>query len=242
MGERNNLMSTLRFKLDASESELRDAIVEAGRITYARGLLTASDGNISARLPDGGILITPSGVGKGRLSPGDLLVIDIEGNVIRLANDPLLRSTSEQAMHLEVYRQRPDVRAVLHAHPPYATALTAVRPTFRMDILPEMVAALGEVPITRLAMPSSQQTADAVRELIRHHDAIMVRQHGSLTVGSNLEEALIHLERVEHIAKTIVIAELMGNINPLPEGMLADLRQQRLEGLVKEAVKQILGE
>ena len=235
-------MTTLRFKSDADENALRAAIVEAGKITYERGLLTASDGNISARMPGGSILITPSGVGKGRLSPGDLLVIDIEGKIIRRADDPSLQSTSEQAMHLEVYRQRADVQAVLHAHPPYATALTAVRPSFRMDLLPEMVAALGEVPITRLAMPSSHQTAEAIRELIRYHDAIMVRQHGSLTVGKNLEEALIHLERVEHIAKTIVIAEMMGNIKPLPEEMLSGLRQQRLEGLVKEVVKQILGE
>lgn len=235
-------MTRLRFNPNANENDLRAAIVEAGRITYERGLLTASDGNISVRMPDGSILITPSGVGKGRLSPGDLLIVDIEGKVIRLAEDPLLRSTSEQAMHLEVYRQRPDVRAVLHAHPPYATALTAVRPEIRMDILPEMVAALGEVPITRLAMPSSRQTADAVRELIRNHDAIMVRQHGSLTVGEHLEEALIHLERVEHVAKTIVIAELMGNIQPLPDEMLSGLQQQRLEGLVKEVLQQILGE
>lgn len=233
-------MATLRFTSEASEKDLRAAIVEAGRITYARGLLTASDGNISARLPDGRILITPSGVGKGRLSSGDLLIIDLEGNVVKLADDPLLRSTSEQAMHLEVYRQRPDVRAVLHAHPPYATALTAVRPEIRMDILPEMVAAMGQVPITSLAMPSSEQTAEVIRELIPHHDAIMIRQHGSLTVGANLEEALIHLERVEHVAKTIVIAEMMGNISPLPEEMLSGLQQQRMESVVKEVVRQIL--
>ncbi len=235
-------MSKLRFAPSTTEPDLRAAIVEAGQITYVRGLLTASDGNISVRLPDGNILITPSGVGKGRLSAGDLLVIDISGNVLRPAEDSSLRSTSEQAMHLEVYRQRSDVRAVLHAHPPYATALTAVRAEIRMDILPEMLAAMGQVPITKLAMPSSHQTADAIHELICCNDAIMLRQHGSLTVGKNLEEALIHLERIEHVARTIVIAELMGNIKPLPDEMLASLRQQRLETIVKEVVRQMLNE
>ena len=230
----------LRFGPNTSESDLRDAIVEIGQIAYARGLLCASDGNISVRLPDENILITPAGIGKGRLCPGDLLVIDPEGNVIKPAEDPLLRSTSEQAMHLEVYRQRSDVRAVLHAHPPYATALTVTRGEFRMDVLPEMTAALGEIPVTDLAMPSSSQTADVIREPIRCHDAVMIRRHGSLTVGKNLEEALVNLERMEYIAKTIILAELMGNVDPLPEDMLCSLRQARLEGLVREAAKQIL--
>ena len=150
------------------------------------------------------------------------------------------RPSSELPMHLAIYRDRPDIRAIVHAHPPYATALTAVRPEIRMDILPEMVAAMGQVPITSLAMPSSEQTAEVIRELIPHHDAIMIRQHGSLTVGANLEAALIHLERVEHVAKTIVIAEMMGNISPLPEEMLSGLQQQRMEGVVKEVVRQIL--
>ncbi len=233
-------MSKLRFTLSTTEPDLRAAIVEAGQVTYARGLLTASDGNISVRLPDGNILITPSGVGKGRLSPGDLLVIDPSGKVLKPAEDPALHPTSEQPMHLEVYRQRSDVRAVLHAHPPYATALTAVRPEIRMDILPEMLAEMGQVPITKLAMPSSPQTADAIRELIPYHDAMMIRQHGSLTVGKNLEEALIHLERIEHVARTIVIAELMGHITPLPDELLSNLQQQRIETIIKKIVQQIL--
>ncbi|MCE5207525.1 MAG: class II aldolase/adducin family protein [Chloroflexi bacterium] len=232
----------LRFGINATESDLRAAIVETGQITYAHGLLCASDGNISVRLPDGNILITPSGIGKGRLSTGDLLVIDPQGNIVKPADDPLLRSTTEQAMHLEVYRQRCDVRAVLHAHPPCATALTVVRSEFRMDVLPEMVALLGQIPITDLAMPSSSQTADVIREPIRHHDAVMIRQHGSLTVGKTLEEALINLERVEYIAKTILLAEMMGPVNPLPEDMLSTLRQSRLEGMVREVTVQILNE
>jgi L-fuculose-phosphate aldolase len=236
------MTSKLRFGMNASESDLREAVVETGLIAYTRGLLCASDGNISVRLPDGNILITPSGIGKGRLSPGDLLVIDPEGNLIKPADDPLLHSTTEQLMHLEVYRQRSDVRAVLHAHPPYATALTAVRSEFRMDILPEMTVALGQIPITELALPSCSQTADVIRELIRRHDAIMIRQHGSLTVGKNLEEALIHLERVEYIAKTIILSELMGKINPLPEEMLNRLQQMRLEGLVNDVAREILDE
>lgn len=234
------MKNMMRFEADAREDELRQAIVEAGRIAYERGLLAANDGNLSVRMPGDRILITPSGVSKGRLSPDDLLVIDLSGAILKQAEDPRLRSTSEQPMHLEVYRQRPDVRAVLHAHPPYATALTASRPQIRLDILPEMVSLLGEVPVTDLAMPSTHQSADVIRELIRHHDALMIRQHGSLTVGRDMEEALVNLERLEHVAKTIVIAELLGNVKPLPAEMLRQLERQRLESLVQDILLQTL--
>ncbi len=215
------MSSLLRFGLDTPECDLRTAIVEAGQIAYTQGLLCASDGNLSIRLPDGNILITPSGVGKGRLSPEDLLVIDPDGRMLKPAADASLRATSELPMHLEVYRRRPDVRAVLHAHPPYATALTAVYDHFRLDILPEMAALLGDIPITELAMPSSGETAAVIHDLIITHDALMIRQHGSLTVGKNLEEALIHLERLEYIARVILIAETAAGANPAGNGLRA---------------------
>lgn len=226
------MSAVLRFDIHAPESDLRAAVVEAGKIAYTQGLLCASDGNISVRLPDGNILITPSGIGKGRLAPHDLLVIDPAGVLLKPAADTSLCATSELPMHLEVYRRRPDVRAVLHAHPPYATALTAVCDRFRLDILPEMAALLGDIPITGLAMPSSNETAAVIHDLILTHDALMIRQHGSLTVGKNLEEALIHLERVEYVAKVILIAETATGANPagnclrtLPPEMLARLEE-----------------
>ena len=194
------------------------SIIETGRIAYRRGLLTANDGNISVRLPDGNILITPSGLCKGRLQPEDLLVITPEGEVVEAA--PGRKPTSEQPMHLEVYRLRPDVNAVLHAHPPYAVALTVAGFALRNDFLPETRMALGDIPTTAFALPSSPQNAAVIRELIPGHDALMLRQHGSLTVGRTLEEALINLERLEHTARVQYLAQTLGRIVPLPEGWL----------------------
>ncbi len=221
-------MNLLRFTPDADEAVLRAAIVETGRIAYERGLLSSSDGNISVRMADGTILITPSGLCKGRLSVDDLLIVDLEGRLLRPARDPALKVTSEQPMHLEVYRQRPTVRAVLHAHPPYATALTVAGREIRNDLLPEVLLIMGEIPISDYALPASAEDAEVIRALIRNHDAVMLRQHGSLTVGRHLDEALINLERLEHVAKVQALAEMMGQVTPLPAAMLAQLREMKL--------------
>lgn len=197
----------------------RTTLIEIGRIAYQRGLLTANDGNLSLRLPDGNILITPSGLCKGRMIPEDLLVITPEGQVV--AANPGRKPTSEQPMHLEVYRQRVDVNAVLHAHPPYAVALTVAGFDLRDDFLPEVRMTLGSIPTTDFALPSSPQNAAAIRNLISNHDAIMLRQHGSLTVGRTLEEALINLERLEHSARVQYLAQTLGQITPLPEAFFA---------------------
>ncbi len=213
-----------------SEKELRDAIVETGRLAYQGGLMVSNDGNISALMADGNILVTPSGICKGRMKADDLLVIDMQGNLVKPAANPLLKPSSEQPMHLEVYHQRKDVGAVIHTHLVYANAIAMTVGKLRMDVIPEAAIAFGEVPITDFAMPSSTQNADAIRHLIIDHDVLLIRNHGSLTVGKNLDEALINLERLEHIAKTLTIAELLGKINPLPPDILeaiAQIRQSR---------------
>ena len=220
-------MTLLRFKPDATEDELRCAIVEAGRIAYERHLLTSNDGNLSVRLDDERILITPSGLCKGRLAPDDLLIMDMQGTIVRPAADPRLKSTTETPMHLEVYRHRPKVRAVIHAHPPYAIALTVAGRPLRLDVLPEVMLGLGEVPTTAYATPSSEEDAFAIRDLIDNHEAILLRQHGSLTVGIHLDEAVIHLERLELAAMVLVLAEAMGQINTLSPEAMTKLRAMR---------------
>lgn len=220
-------MNLLRFSAHANEEQLRAAIVAAGRISYERGLLTANDGNISVRMPDDTILITPSGLCKGRLEPDDLLIVDLEGRLVQPARDPALKATSEQPMHLEVYRQRPDVRAVLHAHPPFTTALTVAQKPLRNDVLPEVLLLMGAIPVTDFALPASPEDALVIRELIRDYDAVVLRQHGSLTVGKHLDEALINLERMEHVAKVLALAEMMGQVTPLPAEMLPHLHALR---------------
>jgi L-fuculose-phosphate aldolase len=220
-------MTHLRFTANTPESDLRQAIVEVGQIAYHRGLLTANDGNISVRLPNGNILITPAGLCKGRLVPEDLLVVSPDGKLLCPAANPHLKPTSEQPMHLECLGQRSDIRAVLHAHPPYAVALSVAGHNLRDDFLPEVCMTLGQIPTTDFALPSSPANAVAIRHLIRHHNALLLRQHGSLTVGHDLEEALTHLERLEHVAKVQYLAYTLGQIIPLPEAILFAIRQPR---------------
>jgi L-fuculose-phosphate aldolase len=210
----------LRFTPRTSEKELRDAIVETGRLAYQSGLMISNDGNISVLMGDGNILITPSGVCKGRIRADDLLVIDFQGNLVISASDPLLKPTSEQPMHLEVYRQRKDVRAVIHTHLIYANALAMTVGKVRMDVIPEAAIAFGKIPITDFAMPSTSQNADAIRNLIVNNDVLLIRNHGALTVGKNLDEALINLERLEHVSKTLAFAELLGDVKTLPAEIL----------------------
>ena len=144
---------------------------------------------------------------------------------MRPAADPSLKPTSEQPMHLEVYRQRPDVRAVIHTHLVFANALVISQGSIRMDVIPEAAVAFGSIPVTAYALPSSNQNAEAIRGLITHHNVILIRNHGSLAVGSDLDEALIRTERLEHVAKTLLYAGLLGQINPLPPEMLEALKQ-----------------
>jgi L-fuculose-phosphate aldolase len=217
-------MSYLIFSPTASESLLRLAIVECGQICYARHLITSNDGNISVRMDETRILITPAGLNKGRMEADDLLIVDLQGKVLASAKDR--RPSSETPMHLEVYRQRPDVRAVIHAHPIFATALTVVGQDFPDDILPEVALTLGRVPVSDYATPSSREDADVIRPLIRDHNAILLRQHGSLTVGKNLDETLIHLERLEHVAEVFHHARLLGNVARIPPEELEKLMKK----------------
>lgn len=204
----------LKFFPDEKVDNLREAILECGRITYERHLLTSNDGNISVRLGDDRVLITPSGMCKGRMGADDLLLLDLDGNVIDAKTG--LISSSETPMHLEVYKQRPDVRAVLHAHPVFATTLTVAGFPFPNNVLPEVLLTLEKVPTTRYAMPSSNDDADAIRELIREHDALLLRQHGTLTIGTDLEAALIALERIEHVAEVFWRAQMLGEVERIP--------------------------
>lgn len=207
-------MTHLIFSSSTPESRLRLALLECGRTCYEHRLMVSNDGNISVRLDAERVLITASGVCKGRMDESDLLIADLNGNILDARKD--CRPSSETPMHLEVYKQRPDVRAVIHAHPVFATALTVADQTFPDDILPEVALTLGKIPITAYATPSSRDDADVIRPLIRDHNALLLRQHGSLTVGKDLNEALIHLERLEHVAEVFWRAHMLGNVQRLP--------------------------
>jgi L-fuculose-phosphate aldolase len=144
--------------------------------------------------------------------------------VLASSNDR--RPSSETPMHLEVYKQRPDVRAVIHAHPIFATALTVAGLDFPDDTLPEVALTLRHIPVSAYAAPSSHEDADVIRLLIRDHNAILLRQHGSLTIGKNLDEALIHLERIEHVAEVFHHARQLGNVARIPSEELRKLSKK----------------
>lgn len=218
-------MNRLAFSPQASLDELRQAIVECGRLCYERKLMTSNDGNISVRVDAERVLITPSGLSKGRMEADDLLLLDMDGNVLQAA--PGRRPSSETPMHLEAYRQRPDIRAVIHAHPVFATTLTVAGLDLPLDVLPEVLLTLGEIPTTAYATPASHEDAEVIRDLIRTHNALLLRQHGSLTVGANLEEALIHLERLEHVAQVYYQALLLGHVERIPSQALHRLHELR---------------
>ncbi len=216
-------MNRLRYTPVSTERDLRVAIVECGKTAYNRGLISSNNGNISAKFGDDQVVITPSGLCKGRLVEDDLIIIDLNGNIIKANPRRKLKISSETPMHLEVYRQRPDVRGVIHAHPIHAVALTIADIPFPVDVVPEVLEVLGEVPTTRFALPSSEDNALAIRELVGGHDAILLRNHGALTVGRDLDEALINLERIESVAHTVYLAQTLGQINRLPAGFMPQL-------------------
>jgi L-fuculose-phosphate aldolase len=161
-------------------------------------------------------------VHKSSMKLEDLIVMDMDGKVV-LGRDSL-HPTSETPMHLEVYNQRPDIHAVIHAHPPFSTALSISGKPFPVEYIPEVMIALGDVPTAAYATPGTQEMADSIHELILTHNCLLLSHHGSLTVGSTLEEALIALERMECAAYTLWISQAFGPPIPLSPERLEVLR------------------
>ena len=206
--------------------EEREAVCRVGKLLYDRGYVAANDGNISVRVGEGRLLITPSGVSKGRMTPDMLLVTDLDGTVIEGNRHP----SSEGKMHLEVYRGRPDVNAVVHAHPPVSTAFAVCRRGLETSYLSELVAGLGQVPCTpSFAMLSTEEVPQSVRPYLADHNALLLANHGALAWGGDLWEAFDRLETVEHTAKIVLNAQLLGGGIPLTEEEV--VRLQGLRGM-----------
>ena len=179
---------------------LRIRICEIGQLMYARNFVAATDGNISVRLANGQFLCTPSGVSKGFMQPHDLILADSRGNKIGGVG----KVTSEFPTHLACYEERPDIDAVVHAHPPYAIAFTLVGHSLSAPVLPEVVAAFGGIPTSSYATPGTPEGNEVVRPVIRQCD-------GSVTVGKTVDEAYFKLEKLEHAAQTLHAAHLLGS-------------------------------
>lgn len=210
---------------DAHEWVLRRDMIRIAHRLAAQGFFPSTSGNLSVRLSAERVLITPSGVPKSRLHPEELLIIDLEGTVQEGMRG--LRPTTETPMHLEAYRQRPDIAAVVHAHPAAAVALTLAGISLEEPILPEVLLLLGPVPTTAYATPSSEENRRAIADLIRDHDVLLLARHGSLTVGRSLDEAAQRLEVLEHAAHTLLWAHMLGSVSPLPAEALNKLAAVR---------------
>jgi L-fuculose-phosphate aldolase len=220
-----------------TEQVWREEIVRVCRLLHERGYVAATDGNVSVRLGKRRVLSTPSGLSKGFLVPEQLVVTDLEGKKVPSYDSASrdLKPTSELLMHLEAYRQRPDIVSVVHAHPPICVALSIAGISLAKCLLPEVVVTLGLIPTTKYATPSSAEGPGAVRDLIANHDALVIQRHGTLTVGKHPFDAYLKLEKVEHLAQITLILRQLGRETPLPPAEVAKLIQMRREkGLARE--------
>jgi L-fuculose-phosphate aldolase len=208
-----------------SERALRDELLRIGALCYERHLLVALDGNLSVRLSDELILCTQAGCHKGMLTDDHLVVIDLDGKKVRGLGEP----TSEMAMHLACYRERPDVEAVVHAHPPTCIAFTVAGVSMARCVLPEVVLTLGAVPTITYETTGTALLAGKVGEAVRSNDAVMMDRHGAVCVGTSLLDAFCKLETMEHMAKIMKAARDLGGIQDLPAEESIKLRAMGLK-------------
>ncbi len=194
------------------ETRLRRAICEIGRLCYQRFYIVGADGNISVRLADGTILITPAGAMKGFLEPHHLAHIDGKGAVL----DGGPRASTEAGIHLVAYEERPEMKAVVHAHPPHAVAMTIAGIDLSAPFIPEIIVTIGGIPTANFGTPGTPELAESIRAIVKCSDTVVMTNHGSVTLGSNLMDAYKKLDMVEHTAKILWLAHTVGHAKPLP--------------------------
>ncbi len=200
------------------EQTARREIVRVGQLLYERGYVVSSDGNVSVRLDDGRIVATPTQTCKGRMTEEMCAVTDLAGKAL---NDR--RASSELAMHLLIYRERPDVKAVCHAHPPHGSAFAVAGLAIDQPILSEVILTLGCVPLAEYGTPSTEELTDAMRPLVKHHNALLMANHGAVAYGADVWQAFDRLETLEHTAKIAILARALGGSRNLPPDAIEKL-------------------
>ena len=203
--------------------DLAAELVRCCRGLWEAGLLAGSDGNVSVRHPDGGLLVTPRGLLKCELGPADLVRVDLEGRRL----DGCREASTELDLHLRVYRRRPECGAVVHAHPPAATAFAVVGEAIPGDVLPEITLLMGEVPVVPYAMTGTPALGDAVEPYLADRDAVLLANHGALTWGADLAQARIRMESLEHGARILLAARSLGQVNRLTREQTDALQRRR---------------
>lgn len=206
-----------------SPFEIKKEICEVGHKLYMKNFVAANDGNISVKINDHEFYCTPTGVSKGSLTPDMIIKVDQDGNKI----EGKLNPSSEIKMHMRVYKERPDVNAVVHAHPPVATAFTVADIDLDQYILPEAVLTIGEVPTCDYGTPSTMEIPDSLEPYLQDHDAFLLRNHGALTVGCDLTKAMFIMEEVEFNAVICKHAMSLGAVHEIPNNQLKKLMELR---------------
>jgi L-fuculose-phosphate aldolase len=205
-------------------SQLRADVVEVGRRLWTRGFVASNDGNISVRIAPDRLLMTPASVSKGFMSAEMMVITDLDGALVSGA--PGRKPSSEIQMHLVVYQSRPDVGAVVHAHPPLSTGFAVAGITLDRAVLAEVVTTLGSIPIAEYGTPSTQELADAVKPYVRMHDGLLLANHGALALGRDLFAAYYKMETIEHFARISLVARMLGR-----ERLLSREEVERLQDL-----------
>ncbi|MCA1592075.1 MAG: class II aldolase/adducin family protein [Acidobacteria bacterium] len=204
------------------EQTARRDIVRVGQLMYERSYVVSSDGNVSVRLDDGRIVATPTQTCKGRMTEDSLAVTDLEGKPL---NDR--RASSELAMHLLIYRERPEVKAVCHAHPPHGSAFAVAGLAIDQPILSEVILTLGCVPLAEYGTPSTDELTEAMLPLVKHHNALLMANHGAVAYGADVWQAFDRLETLEHTAKIAILSRALGGAQNLPPDSIEKLIEVR---------------
>ena len=204
-------------------NELKNELIETGRLLYEKGMLAGSDGNLSAKIDENRLLISSSGVAIGQLKSDDFVEIDFNGKQGSGVGKP----STETAMHLTVYKNRSDICCCLHSHPPYATSFAVAGIELSRNILPEVAVFVGDIPLVEYAPPGTGAISAAIEPLLAKNDAFLLKNHGLLTIGKSVKEAFFKHETVEHFAKILWMAKQLGNVNRISDDELKRLDQLR---------------
>ena len=202
-----------------TDSQAKAEILAVGKKIYQRGLVAANDGNLSVRVGENALWVTPTGVSKGDMTEDMLVKLDLDGSVLLGTRKP----SSEVRLHLRIYRENPDVRAVVHAHPPAATAFAAAGIPLDEALLQETVVMLGVVPVVPYTCPGTAQLAEAVAPYVKDYNAALLEHHGAVTWGESVMRAYFRLESVEYYARMMMNSRLMGVTRPMTEEQIDEL-------------------
>jgi L-fuculose-phosphate aldolase len=213
------------------ETRYREDLRNVCHLAYSRGLVSGTEGNFSLKLNDNLVLITPQKSNKGLIKESDFVIVDLEGNVISNSGKV---PTTELYLHLEAYKKRKDVKAVVHAHPILTVSFSVAGKYFTQPVIPEIIVLLGEIPTIPYGEPGTTQLAKVVSTYLEKNDAVILEKHGAVTVGKDILDAYLKMESLEHSAKIVHSASLLGEIKTLDEKDVRDLIEQRHKIFGKE--------